>query len=214
MKKILILVVLMAFAASAAFGAIAGSDHDLSALGASTMSSCQYCHTPHNALTSVDAPLWNKTLTTATFTYYGTTAAGSDPGDPGAASRICLTCHDGTLSMGDVITGSSTILTGANITAGKLSGGDNFVGTDLTDTHPVGVVYDSTLASGIAGLSSTVSTTTGQVNGKLWKIYGGGNGTGKVECGSCHDPHNQTAGQQPFLKSTLSTICSDCHTSK
>ncbi len=84
------------------------------------------------------------------------------------------------------------------------------VGTDLTNDHPVSVVYHedraslrsiNTVIASIdltSGLASSASTST-NLNQNLWAINGYiDNGTatianllrnGKVECSSCHDPH-------------------------
>jgi len=225
MKKTLILVVLMLFVASPAFALITGSKHDLSAAGGVytggvSQASCQYCHTPHHAV-SASAPLWNKTLTTTSFTLYGggTTASNSTVSQPGDNSLTCLTCHDGTLNVGDVVTGTSdTIVLATVLTGGQMdSGADGYIGTDLADTHPVGVVYDSAKVGSLAGLNSTTAAAGSSdftIGGKNWRIYAGDDGTGTVQCGSCHDPHNTTTGEEPFLKDTKNTICSDCHSAK
>lgn len=222
MKKILLLVILSLFVASPAFADIATSPHDLSVAGGvytgGTMSSCQYCHTPHHA-EAATAPLWNKTLTATTFTLYGggSTLAGTTVNQPGANSLTCLTCHDGTLNVGDVVTGTSDVLVNAGVLVAitgvmdPATGG--YIGTDLSDSHPVGMVYNS--GQTLAGLNPTVvaSGSDGLIAGS-WKIYGGLDNAGTVECGSCHDPHNTTAGETPFLKGTSNTICSDCHSAK
>ncbi|MBA4373413.1 MAG: hypothetical protein C0402_11210 [Thermodesulfovibrio sp.] len=217
MKKIILISLCMLLVASSAFALIANSKHDLSPGGgvytAGVKSSCAYCHAPHHAVTG--APLWNRTMSVAAYTLYGSgnTLAGSTVNQPGVNSQTCLSCHDGTINVGDVINGTddTPVLAGV-LTAGKIdAAAGGYIGTDLTTTHPIGVVYNSAVT--IAGLSAVVNANN-QVNGKKWKIYGGGNGTGRVECGSCHDPHNTTAGEVPFLKDTLATICSDCHSAK
>ena len=67
---------------------------------------CVYCHTPHGANTTVDLPLWNRTMTGNTYTTYdtlGTTTITSDFVQPGINSLSCLSCHDGTLGVDSVI---------------------------------------------------------------------------------------------------------------
>jgi predicted CXXCH cytochrome family protein len=212
-----------------------------------SLSSCQYCHTPHlkAAMGTTAAPLWNRSMSasgsfanagaTGNYTVYGasssgvtgTTLSGSSVGAPGPNSKTCLSCHDGTLSIATVLVGNQTAPTfgGADVTNGGVNSGklisnstivDTVIGPDLRSDHPVGVVYNS--AASAAGLSGVINAS-GQVNGKKWKIYGGGDNVGKVECGSCHDPHgddSSVAGSTiaPFLKDTKSTMCYDCHSGK
>jgi predicted CXXCH cytochrome family protein len=229
MKKILVVVLVIAIAlvgASAAMATIAGSKHDLSATASGgtgtyytngVLSSCQYCHTPHHANGNT-APLWNRTMTTAGYTLYGAgiTLSGTTVIQPGANSQTCLSCHDGVVAVGAVLNGTVSVLTRATVLdgAGKiLTTAAGYIGTNLGDDHPVGVVYRS-VGAPLAGLTNNVNATTGKVNGQEWKIYGGGDGVGRVECGSCHDPHTTVAANFPFLKDTLISICSDCHANK
>ena len=67
---------------------------------------CVYCHTPHGANTTVDLPLWNRTMTGNSYTTYdtlGTSTITSDFIQPGINSLSCLSCHDGTLGIDSVI---------------------------------------------------------------------------------------------------------------
>jgi mono/diheme cytochrome c family protein len=59
---------------------------------------CVYCHTPHGANASVTAPLWNRNIKANDYTTYdklGTTTLTQTVYQPGAASLMCLSCHDG-----------------------------------------------------------------------------------------------------------------------
>jgi len=67
---------------------------------------CVYCHTPHGASTVVQAPLWNRTASSATYTTYdslGTSTLTQPVTAPGPNSLTCLSCHDGTLGVDSVI---------------------------------------------------------------------------------------------------------------
>ncbi len=67
---------------------------------------CVYCHTPHGANPSVDAPLWNRARSSATYTTYdqlGTSTLTQTVTAPGPNSITCLSCHDGTLAIDSVI---------------------------------------------------------------------------------------------------------------
>lgn len=56
---------------------------------------CVYCHTPHGANTNVGAPLWNRAIPSTTYTVYSSNSLTQTPSQPGAASLVCLSCHDG-----------------------------------------------------------------------------------------------------------------------
>jgi predicted CXXCH cytochrome family protein len=235
MKKGLILAVaLVLMAASVSFAVIAGSRHDLTSgtyYSGAQVSACQFCHTPHlrNYQVVQGAPLWNRQLPSATYTLYGNgqTISGTSVGQPGTNSKTCLSCHDGTIALGDILVGNDSTIQGAGggttatIVNGKLADGVTNpttgrvpgIGTDLRQEHPVGVVYDSSTQG--PGLNSSVNSNAPyNIGNKKWRLYGGGDGTGTVECASCHDPHNTTNGEQPFLRDSYSTICTDCHSQK
>lgn len=56
---------------------------------------CVYCHTPHGANTNVAAPLWNRSIPSTTYTLYSSNTLTQAISQPGAASLVCLSCHDG-----------------------------------------------------------------------------------------------------------------------
>lgn len=69
---------------------------------------CVYCHTPHGANTTIDAPLWNRTIKVQNYQTYdelGTSSLtpGSVSDTPGASSLTCLSCHDGQVAIDSVI---------------------------------------------------------------------------------------------------------------
>ncbi|MEW6324905.1 MAG: hypothetical protein AB1515_05915, partial [Nitrospirota bacterium] len=72
---------------------------------------CVFCHTPHGAAVetlSLGAPLWNRRLSTASYQLYDNTWSFSfeaplNAGAPTGFSRLCLSCHDGTIALGSVI---------------------------------------------------------------------------------------------------------------
>lgn len=64
------------------------------------MEICVYCHTPHAANTTAGAPLWNRALPSSTaYTVYSSNSMSQTPSQPGAASLVCLSCHDGQQAM-------------------------------------------------------------------------------------------------------------------
>jgi len=91
---------------------IASTRHNLSVSGTGSVTSgsaseiCVFCHTPHHS--SQSAPLWNRELPSGqTYQLYGSSTLDASPENPqlrsGNASLLCLSCHDGTIALGDFI---------------------------------------------------------------------------------------------------------------
>lgn len=185
---------------------ISGSKHDFSSFGWSNGRICVVCHTPHNGDTTVDAPLWNHETTTATFTLYSSPTLDAAPGQPTGVSKLCLSCHDGTVAV-DSYAGA----TGTAMMAGIDPASD--VGTDLSNDHPVSFTYDSALAATDGELTDpaadgdTDPDTVGAAAPFL-PLWGG-----EMQCSSCHDVHNTaTADDYLLIKSrTGSALCLTCH---
>jgi hypothetical protein len=79
---------------------------------------CVYCHTPHAANASVTAPLWNRSIKATTYTTYdklNTSTLTQTVSQPGAASLMCLSCHDGQQAIDAIINmpGSGKVAQGA-----------------------------------------------------------------------------------------------------
>ena len=229
-------------AGTSSFGAISGGPHDLSgAAGAADNGElCVYCHTPHAGNTLATVPIWNKGTNTQVYTMYGATLAGnatntdgaSDGGSvgPSNASLACLSCHDGVSSVDSIVnapgSGLGSIVADTNLTSWvtteggtKTSGLSSTIANltqDLTKTHPVSITYDKTAASLRDKTTQLVAT-----DAVLWASYGTKTidnilRAGKVECGSCHDPHNtstQSTTQVNFLRvsNVGSKLCTTCH---
>lgn len=67
---------------------------------------CVYCHTPHGANTTVNLPLWNRTMKSTTYTTYnqlGTSSLTQEVAQPGNNSLACLSCHDGQTAIDSII---------------------------------------------------------------------------------------------------------------
>lgn len=188
MKKLLVALAVAAFATTAS-ATIAGGPHDMTqAPYNGNKGTCQYCHAPHLWVSSNipvgagQAPLWNRNQNAA-ITSYGTTVLGTVVGAPGARSRTCLSCHDGTQNVGAVNNGISESL--APVPA------NHVVGTDLTNDHPVGVsIPVNSQYQNPPGASGIILAST------------------TVECASCHEPHSNATS---FLRATGAQICSACH---
>src|SRR5512141_944892 len=96
-------------------GTIAGTPHDLSAKGWGTTELCKFCHTPHHAQSVTAAPLWNHATTLATYTLYSsaTFQGATSLAQPGPTSKLCLSCHDGSVAV-DAFANAGVIATGTH----------------------------------------------------------------------------------------------------
>ena len=160
---------------------------------------CIYCHTPHSARTSTGL-LWNREDSTATYTRYQSSSLNAIVGQPTGASKLCLSCHDGTIALGDLVSRQTEIPFAGGIRF--LPEGDTRLGTDISDDHPVSFIYDESLAIDNGELVSP-STLTGTV--RLDK-------SGELQCTSCHDPHDDSMGKFLVRPNNFSELCVACHT--
>ncbi len=158
--------------------------HNLSpASGASVYSQgslgCTFCHAPHSGLGGV-SPLWNQTLSKATYTPYSSTTyveQGNTQPTLGVTSSLCLSCHDGTVAVGQSAAYGTLPVTGS------MNSVDSF-GTNLGGTHPFSLVLPMKDASNL--VASLVSQgKTADPTGAVKLI------NGNIECTSCHNPHVQ-----------------------
>jgi hypothetical protein len=194
---------------AAVAGSIVGSAHDFSGYNWSGGEVCIACHSSHNTNSSVIvAPQWNHALSVQTYGLYSAPSIKATIAQPGERSKLCLSCHDGTVAVDSFggVTGSKYISSAHNL------------GTGLNDDHPIGFLYDTALANldGTLFDPSTKSVTigsggtiqTGTIASLL--LYDGG----QLECSSCHDVHNKyTVGTTGLMKvaSNGSAICMACH---
>lgn len=160
-------------AVSASAG-ITNTRHNLGTTGtgpnntADTGEICIFCHTPHGGDTGAPVPLWNKRLSTATYSTYdqlGTSTLDAAVGPVGSVSLACLTCHDGTQAIDNILnapgsggfdatggganglgwtwTTDGTLDVNGTFTGSVDGGGANIweIGTDLRNDHPVSMQY-------------------------------------------------------------------------
>ena len=214
---------------------------------------CIFCHAPHHAykLTgivegtgpeSVSAeytylPLWNHDQTVQVFTpYYNGPDAPLDPSQKaaqsitgginiGAASLLCLSCHDGTVAVnqfGSTPQDTRSISTGAAFMTDEYKiGGDGY----LANHHPIGfdyaavaaidleiipadtAVFDHDLDAAVYGAVPNAINVAGSatVDNFLWG--------GKMECSSCHAVHNTgNSGEKLlYVSDQNSNLCMSCH---
>ncbi len=200
-NKFFALLFVMAMAQYGLAQTIVGSAHDFSGDTWNPSGEvCIVCHTPHNANTTVtDAPLWNHEVTTATFTPYSSATLDAAVGQPDASSKLCLSCHDGTVALDNF---------GGTTGGTNFIGGNDLLGTDLSNDHPISFTYDPALASADGGLfdpSTQNSGLGGVINDDM--LIGG-----KMECASCHDVHNGSGIGFLLVKSNAnSALCLTCH---
>lgn len=64
---------------------------------------CVYCHTPHGANRTVQAPLWNRTIKATTYTLYNQLSLSQQATQPGPSSLTCLSCHDGQVAVDSIV---------------------------------------------------------------------------------------------------------------
>lgn len=186
---------------------IRNTKHNLSVTGPGTVKAlsenqvCVFCHTPHGASEIPAAPLWNRQLSGATYTPYTSTSidARDISAEPGGSSKLCLSCHDGTLAIGSVNVANGQLNPTIELTgtapggtmpegSGALSGFTRRLGVDLSNDHPISFTYDSTLA-----------VTDGELRDPTVEAHIQTRAPGvkplvpleadRVECVSCHDPH-------------------------
>jgi predicted CXXCH cytochrome family protein len=237
---IMTMVIIVTFHVQGVFAvSILDSKHNLSTSGVGTVKAatetqiCVFCHTPHKALS--DAPLWNRSMSTASYQLFTslTLLSPTSPAiQPDGDSRLCLSCHDGTIAVGSVVNigGSPSTISMQGVGGGgelpSLS--PAYVGTDLSGHHPVSIELNSALV---------VDKNTQCIDGVIsWKVcipiggalvklqttdntypYGGVPPVQGVQCTSCHDPHKDpnppnTAFLRVGDRVNTDQLCTACHT--
>lgn len=180
---------------------IVNSKHNLSVSGPGTIKStsqteiCIFCHTPHNARADV-AYLWNRRDPAGPYTPYYSSSLKAAVGQPTGTSRLCLSCHDGTIAPGAILSQPTEIPMN-----GTLAGLSTNLGTNLSDDHPVSFAYsDAALAadSQLAGADALPSAVRLDANGQL-------------QCTACHNPHNDQYGKFLVMSNLQSALCIGCH---
>ena len=164
---------------------------------------CTFCHAPHSGLGGV-TPLWNQKLSTKAYVPYSSTTnpnQGNTQPTLGVTSSLCLSCHDGTVGVGQ------SAAYGQLPTSGTMNSMDSF-GTTLTGSHPFSLVLPMKDAPNLAA-SLVAQGKTADLTGAVKLV------NGNIECTSCHDPHIQNIDKiaQNFLvrDSSNAQMCLACH---
>ena len=206
-------------------GQLSGSVHDFTisrwAAYNSTGEVCIVCHAPHGTDPNY-APLWNHTTTTQNFVTYsgykfsnvGRGGNGSAAPQPDGASKMCLSCHDGVTAINEfggkyqgpsgaaqLFPYAGMVFAPNGVNATNNNGG-------LNSTHPVSFVYDQTLATNDGSLHNPLTTVTslgGTIDGDLLDQ------NHKMQCSSCHEPHDNTIYRFGRISNAGSALCLTCH---
>lgn len=194
---------------------VATTLHNLSVSGPGEVRSlnetqiCKFCHVPHTAIEN--EPLWGHALSQAQYkTPVVRRKGGVTPApQPDGASRLCLSCHDGTVAIGDVHGSRKTLsMSGsARITPGRRG----HIGTDLSGSHPISVVVPETPDPEDVADTALIPRSVIESNREV-KL----DPAGKIQCTTCHDPHADSyykPGATPhfFVKPTVTEVCTACH---
>ncbi len=189
---------------------IRNSKHDLSSSStttgpkaASTAAAadevCVFCHTPHGA-DFAKGPLWNRGGTTTITNAYSNpdTMDSAVLASFATSSAACMTCHDGSTALDNLInaSGSGGYTAGgvsrnygaAGATMGPIAAGVTAITGDLRDDHPIGVAYCGGFLGGTGGCVDSdfvVAANSGQTVAALVK--------------------NGTAGATAAVNSTVAT---------
>src|SRR3990172_9732297 len=86
---------------------VVNSKHDLSAQGPGPIRAvqeneiCVFCHTPHNP--TPQTPLWNRANPRTHYRIYESSTTEARVNQPSGLSKMCLSCHDGSMALGNVL---------------------------------------------------------------------------------------------------------------
>lgn len=178
------------------------TQHNLSATGNGKIRAtdeseiCLFCHTPHTS--NPIGPLWNKKTQGTSYILYNSSTMQALPGQPDGSSILCLSCHDGTIALGNIFSKKENIVLDNGIS--YLPPGKSNLSTDLSNDHPVSFLYNAALAASDRELKDPAAISAPV------KLE-----SSKVQCISCHDPHKNLYSQ--FLTNTnqYSALCVSCH---
>lgn len=195
---------------------------------------CIYCHVPHGEA-GADVPKWNRNLPVGSYSTYKSVTLDSNPLQPSEISLVCLSCHDGTVAVDSIrVTPNSGWKDsgvhykmnfdtdggnncgkchakpgGERGPAGAHNAGAAYLTRDLRDDHPISMNYMDAYNAQNPPEFYPIEKITASTGIKLF--------SGKVECASCHDPHNpdedNAEGRDPFLRTSNSgsNLCLTCH---
>lgn len=178
---------------------------------------CIFCHSSHTGAVVTNTPIWNRSIESVVYTPYSSSTMDAVVGQPTGHSKLCLSCHDGTIAIGSVNNlkkhKKQIALVGAG-SRGEIprslfaKGSSTNLGTDLSNDHPISFVFDSLLVNKDRELVLPSKTDT-------VRLYSGAEATiaNNVQCTTCHDAHESP--YKKFLKKDImgqrDNLCLTCH---
>lgn len=182
---------------------VVDSKHNLSTSGRGTVRAleesrvCIFCHTPHNA--SPQAPLWNRHNPRSHYRIYSSSTTDARIDQPGGPSKMCLSCHDGSVAMGLVLSRDEN--DPIRLNQPFMPTGPSNLTNDLSDDHPIGFRFDRQLSNRDSQLRSPDLVSRDIKLGDR----------GELECVACHDPHNNELGNFLRITDRRGALCNTCH---
>lgn len=171
---------------------------------------CTVCHNAHTP--GIGQPLWfHKLATTATYTVYSNSTMDATPGQPTGNSKLCLSCHDGTVGIDQYGWG------GVYAPADPTYTVPHPMGDDLSTDHPIAFTYDAALAAADGFLFDPTATNVTLTDFNARAVTGTITDLllddgGSMECSSCHDVHNKyNLPHSLNVPKTGDAICVTCH---
>ncbi|BCR03991.1 c-type cytochrome [Desulfuromonas versatilis] len=174
-----------------------GGEHDIHSTEESRV--CIFCHTPHHA--QAIAPLWSRDADVLTiYIPYSSPTLKAGTQQPQGASRVCLSCHDGTIALGLLAGGVNLDPALPAIPQHSDPARNASLGTDLSDDHPISIAF-------LPGMNPELNdpSTLPEAMKQAEADY--------LECTACHDPHNNQYGNFLVLDSSgqEDALCTTCH---
>jgi len=222
--------------------------HNLGSQGDSTLTAaspalggtdevCVFCHTPHNS--STELPLWNRYSSSGNKAYLmytsSSTLTSEVKGNTGLStnspSRLCLSCHDGTIGVNALVNLGATggvrpemddpfvVKFSDDLGIWPVGEGPH-LGTNLVNMHPINFSYK------LAQDEDQQLYPIADVKLDLKFFDDDGDGVADyMECATCHDPHvnynwvgvevsrGGDSRYRPFLRkpNVSSGLCLTCH---
>ena len=150
---------------------------------------CVFCHLPRGR--SLARGVWTEDEPDSLFIYpYDRPDVVQVTGKPDGSTLICLGCHDGTIAFGDNLNRAQSSATSHDMQQSAIPGG-----------HPVSLAYQPAPANGGNGIRDREELPE-QVTIDA---------TGKMQCVSCHDPHDDSNGNFLVMEGGASALCVTCH---
>jgi predicted CXXCH cytochrome family protein len=161
---------------------------------------CIFCHAPHNA--APQTPLWNRENPQVYYRIYESSTTDARIDQPYGPSKMCLSCHDGSLALGNVLSRPQVLP--IVMTARTIPPGPSDLTNDLSDDHPIGFRYDRALSNADPQIRPPEVVTPLLPLGVHAEVH----------CSTCHDPHNNELGDFLRMSDKMSAICVSCHNLK